>query len=75
MTSNDRAEDRSTRAPAPETRRRAPLGPPHDAYATVGLTVASAAALFFNGRVRAEADVAQPRSTRRTSRRVCSVTR
>ncbi|MGJ9404826.1 hypothetical protein ACHABQ_00680 [Nesterenkonia aurantiaca] len=56
MTSNDRAEDRSAHEPAPRARRRTPLGPPHDAYATVGLTVASAAALFFNGRVRAQAD-------------------
>lgn len=56
MTSNHRRDESDPTEAASRRGRRAPLGPPHDVYATLGLTVAFAAALFFDGRVSAEAD-------------------
>lgn len=47
-----RSLSESVRGPVPKSA----LGPPHDAYAAVGLTLAGAAVLFFVGRARVESD-------------------
>lgn len=57
MSPGDTTSRRSLSEAVQEPRPKPALGPPHDAYATVGFTLAVAAVLFFTGRASGEADV------------------